>query len=210
MARDTIRPDAASPAQWTVFGISELQCWLGHKNPTASSPTGHDAEDCLGAHQACGIRHVAWDLGRSVLNYHSDLPEATCFGLHELPVRHPEKINVESRIFARVLQERCPLRAAIRYAHHNGMVLYGRLCMNRHYSPGTIHRSWFAQEHPGWCEVDKDGWLDPSRLCFGIPEYREERIAILLEAVSIGVDGLHLDFLRQPPLVRYQHVFVNG
>ncbi len=46
-------------------GISELQRWLGHRNPTSNSPCGHDTKDCLDGHLACGIRHIAWDLGRT-------------------------------------------------------------------------------------------------------------------------------------------------
>lgn len=39
---------------------------------------GRDAGECLDAHTACGIRHVVWNLGRTVLGYHSDLPGAVC------------------------------------------------------------------------------------------------------------------------------------
>ena len=191
---------------WTVWGISELGCWLGHRNPTCGSPSGHDAEDCLGSHLACGIRHVVWDLGRSVLLYHSDLPGATCVGLRQIPADLKAAAHATEAIY----RERCQLRAALRYARSNGMTLYGRLCMNRHYAPGSPYRSVFAQNHPHWCEVGQDGWLDVSRLCYGIPEVRRERIAILMEAADIGVDGLHLDFCRQPPMAGYHAVFVNG
>ncbi len=192
--------------EWTVWGISELGCWLGHRNPTSGSPTGHDAEDCLDEHLACGIDHVVWDLGRSVLTYHSDLPEATCNGLR---AHHP-CLGAARRAVEALYHERCQLRAALRHARSTGITLYGRLCMNRHYSPGSGHRSDFAQNHPEWCEQRKDGWVDPSRLCFAIPEYRKERIDILMEAADIGVDGLHLDFCRQPPATRYHPAFVNG
>ncbi len=195
---------AASP--WTVWGISELSCWLLHRNPTCGSPSGHDAEDCLDGHLACGIDHVVWDLGRSVLTYHSDLPGATCHGLRS----DPPGLRIAERDSEALYRERCQLRAALRHARAKGITLYGRLCMNRHYSPGTLHRSAFAQNHPEWCEVGKDGWLDVSRLCYAIPQYRQERIDILMEAADIGVDGLQLDFVRQPPAVRYHPAFVNA
>jgi len=192
-------------SRWTIWGISELGCWLGHHNPTCGSATGHDAEDCLDAHLACGIDHVVWDLGRSVLTYHSDLPRTTCVGLRD----EPEGLTASGRAVERMYRDRCQLRAALRHARGNDMVLYGRLCMNRHYSPGSPHRSEFAQNHPEWCEHRKDGWVDPSRLCYAIPEYRQERIDILMEAADIGVDGLHLDFCRQPPATRYHAAFIN-
>jgi len=198
---------------WTVWGISELGGWLGHRNPTCGLPSGHDAEDCLDAHLARGIRHVVWDLGRSVLTYHSDLPGALCIGLRPEPghlTAADHKAGYKARALEAMYRERCQLRAALRHARANRMTLYGRLCMNRHYSPGSSHRGNFAQNHPQWCEVGWDGWLDPSRLCYGIPEVRRERIAIFGEAANIGVDGLHLDFCRQPPIVRYHPAFVNG
>ncbi len=192
-------------ANWTIWGISELGCWLGHRNPTFGSLTGHDAEDCLDAHLACGIRHVVWDLGRSVLDYHSDIPSATCRGLRDMPTGLPWRGQTLEAMY----RERCQLRAALRHAKQHDMILYGRLCMNRHYAPGSPNRSVFAQNHPHWCEVRQDGWLDTSRLCYGIPDVRHERLAILMEAANIGVDGLHLDFCRQPPMTGYHPVFVN-
>ncbi len=201
-----------SKASWIVWGISELGGWLGHRNPTSGSPSGRDAEDCLDGHLACGIDHVVWDLGRSVLTYHSDLPEATCRGLRAEPsgLTAPDhRPGQRARAIEAIYQQRCQLRAALRHARERDITLYGRLCMNRHYSPGSSHRGRFAQEHPDWCEIGKDGWLDASRLCYGIPDYRQERIAILMEAADIGVDGLHLDFCRQPPMVRYHPALVN-
>lgn len=197
---------------WTVWGISELGGWLGHRNPTSGSPSGRDAEDCLEGHLACGIKHVVWDLGRSVLNYHSDLPGATCLGLRGTPgtlTSADHKPGHRARALEAIYRERCQLRAALRHAKANGMTLYGRLCMNRHYAPGTSHRGQFAQNHPQWCEVRKDGWFDPSRLCYAVPECRQERVAIFMEAADIGVEGLQVDFCRQPPMVRYHPAFVN-
>lgn len=191
---------------WTIWGISELGCWLGHRNPTCGSPTGHDAEDCLDAHLACGIKHVVWDLGRSVLAYHSDLPGATCMGLRAMP----PGLTYMERAQETIYRERCPLRAALRHAKKNDITLYGRLCMNSHYAPGSPHRSAFAQNHPDWCEAHQNGWLDATRLCYGIPEVRRERIDCLMEAADIGVDGLHLDFCRQPPITGYHPVLVNA
>ena len=177
---------------WTVWGISELGCWLGLGpfNPTSGSPSGRDAEDCLDGHLSRGIRHVVWDLGRSVLTYHSDLQLATCQGLRQTPVelKKSRSFGLVSTAQATetIYRERCQLRAALRHARSVGITLYGRLCMNRHYSSGSRHRGLFAQNHPEWCEIGKDGWLDPSRLCYGIPEYRRERIAIFTEAADIG------------------------
>ena len=198
----------ASDREWTIWGISELSCWLLHPcNPVFGSPSGHDAEDCLAAHLASGIRHVHWDLGRSVLTYHSDLPNATCPGKPRQILTSPGKSA--HRAVDAMVQDRCPLRAALRFAKANQMVLYGWLTANRHYAPGTALQSDFATFHPHWHEGKQNGWLDSSRLCYAIPEVRQERIDILLEVAGLGVDGLMLDFCRQPPLVGYHPALVN-
>ena len=66
---------------WSIQGVIELNCWIGHF--PHRWPTGHDAEDCIDGHIACNIRGLVWDLGRSVLTYHSDLPGATCAGFQD-------------------------------------------------------------------------------------------------------------------------------
>lgn len=182
-------------------GIAELRCWINHVS--WQYPTGHDTEACLDAHRAAGINHVAWELGRSVLAYHSRLPEATCWGRHDRPGELGERPEIE-----RMLGERCSLRVAIRHARARNMTLYGRMSMNRYYRPG-FKRSRWADQHPEFMEIGKDGMVDPSRLCYGVPEVRRERIAILREAAEIGCDGLLLDFCRQPPFLRFHPALVN-
>ncbi|HYF35109.1 MAG TPA: hypothetical protein VD994_07475 [Prosthecobacter sp.] len=183
--------DSATPAK-TVWGIAELFEWVLQRRQS----TGHDTADCLQAHLDHGIRHVMWHLGRSTLDYHSELPTST---------RYTGDTRPESKLIADSLAKECSLRAALAFAEPNKMVIYGRLAMNRHYGPGYGGglRSKFCADHPEWLERDRRGNLDQTRLSFAVPEYRAERIAILLEAARIGAHGLCLDFCRQPPLVRY-------
>jgi len=188
---------------WTVWGVIELGCWIAHF--PYRWPTGHDAQDCIDAHLDCSIRHLVWELGRSVLSYHSDLPGATCAGLRD----EPPGMTAQQRAVERMYRERCQLRAALQYGRERGCTVYGRLCMNRHYAPGTAHRSQFAQDHPHFCELHRDGRLDVTRLCLGVEEYRRERVAILVEAARIGCAGLCLDFCRQPPAARYHPALTN-
>ena len=192
---------------WTIWGVAELGGWVLHRRHYW--PTGHDAEDCIDAHLACNVSHIVLDLGRSVLTYHSDLPGATCYGLGRHYELHYPTLSAQEKAFMDASRERCQLRAALTYAESQGVMIYGRLCMNRHYSPGGQGRSDFAQNHPEWSEVGRDGWLDATRMCFAIPEYRQERVAILKEAAEIGCEGLVLDFVRQPPAVKYHAAFVN-
>jgi len=188
---------------WTIQGVIELGCWIGHF--PWRWPTGHDAEDCIDAHLDCNILHLVWELGRSVLAYHSDLPHATCKGFED-----PALIDgAQARAVAKMYRERCQLRAALQYGRERGCTVYGRLSMNRHYRPGSPHRGQFAQNHPEWLEVNRDGTLDVTRMCFATPEYRRERVEILVEAAGLCCEGLCLDFCRQPPAVRYHPAFVN-
>ena len=193
---------------WTVWGVAELGCWILHR--PGYWPTGRDAEDCIDAHIRCGITHIAWDLGRSVLMYHSDLPGATPYGVGRHFEEHYSSARAQHKAEMQVHHERCQLRAALTHGAEHGCTVYGRLCMNRHYSPGGPNRSTFAQNHPEWNEVGKDGWLDTSRLCYAIPEHRKERVEILMEAAEIGCQGLVLDFVRQPPMVRYHPALANA
>ena len=169
-------------------------------------PTGNDAAECLEAHLDAGIRHVVWALGRSVIEFHTLMPGVTVRGFNT----HTEPLTVQQRAVNRMFREKCQLRTALSYANEHGMTLCGRLAMNRHYSPGSIHRSRFATLHPQFCEIRKDGWLDPSRLSFAVPQYREERPNIIMEAVHIGCHGIQLDFCRQPPMARYHPGYVNA
>jgi len=192
---------------WTVWGVAELSCWILHRPERWT--TGHDAEDCIDAHINMGITHIAWDLGRSVLQYHSDLPDATCYGVGKHDDEFYPQASAQYKADMQACHDRCQLRVALMYGKEKGCTIYGRLCMNRHYHPGSSGKSRFSLLHPEWHEIGKDGWLDTSRMCYGIPEYRRERIAILKEAMEIGVDGLMLDFVRQPPALRYHPALVN-
>jgi hypothetical protein len=102
-------------------------------------------------------------------------------------------------------RQECSLRAALAFAAKNDMVIYGRLGMNRHYGDalGGGLRSAFIAGHPEWMERHRGGQVDGTKVSFAIPEYRAERIAVLLEAAEIGAHGLCLDFCRQPPIARY-------
>lgn len=184
---------------WTVWGVAELGCWLGHFPDR--EPTGHDAEDCLDAHIRCGITHIVWNLGRSVLAYHSALPDATCYGTQ--PNLERAGLDERTQRAMRMFRERCQLRAALDYGRRSDLTIVGRLCMNRHYGAASLHCSEFARTHPEWLEIGKDGETDGTRLCYAIPEVRRERVAILREAAQLGCDGLCLDFCRQPPMARY-------
>ena len=183
---------AANAKPKTVWGIAELWQWLYEKQQTS----GHDSADCLQAHLDHGIRHVMWALGRSTLDYHSALPTSTMYAGDTRP---------ETKVIGDSFRHECSLRAALAFAEKNDMVIYGRLGMNRHYGDalGGGLRSKYIAAHPEWMERHRGGQVDGTKVSFAIPEYRAERIAVLLEVAQIGAHGLCLDFCRQPPIARY-------
>lgn len=183
---------AAETKPKTVWGIAELWQWLYEKQETS----GHDSADCLRAHRDHGIRNVMWALGRSTLDYHSDLSTST---------RYVGDTRPETEVIGESFRQECSLRAALAFAAANDMVIYGRLGMNRHYGDalGGGLRSAYIAAHPEWLERHRGGQVDATKVSFAIPEYRAERIAVLLEAAEIGAHGLCLDFCRQPPVARY-------
>lgn len=189
---------AAAAKTKTVWGIAELWQWLYEKQQT----TGHDSADCLQAHLDHGIRHVIWALGRSTLDYHSALPTSTLYAGDSRP---------QTKVIGDSFRRECSLRAALAFAAKNDMVIYARLGMNRHYSgqAGGGMCSQYIAAHPEWMERHRDGRADGTKVSFAIPEYRAERIAVLLEAAQIGAHGLCLDFCRQPPLVRYHPLLLD-
>ncbi len=176
-----------------VWGIAELFEWIYRLQKT----TGRDTEDCLQAHLDQGIRHVIWAIGRSTVDYHSQLPASTLYVGDSRP---------ETKVIGDALKQRCTLRAAMAFARERGMTIYARLCMNRHYGSGYggALRSRWAAEHPELWFITKKGKPDTTRLSYFFPEYRRERIAILAEVAAIGPHGLCLDFCRQVPHMDYQ------
>ena len=196
---------SAAPIAWsrtaerkTVWAIAELWQWLYQKQMSS----GTDSADCLQNHLDLGIRNVIWSLGRSTLDYQSSLPNSTMYVGDTRP---------ETKVIADSFQGECSLRAALDFAAKNEMIIYGRLGMNRHYGDalGGGLCSRFIASHPEWMERHRNGKMDTTKVSFAIPEYRAERISILLEAARIGAHGLCLDFCRQPPAVRYHPEILN-
>ena len=189
---------AADAKKRTVWGIAELWQWLYQTQHSS----GHDSADCLQAHLENGVRHVLWSLGRSTLDYHSELSTST---------RYAGDTRPQTKVIGESFRRECSLRAALGFAARHDMVLYGRLGMNRHYGDalGGGLRSAYIAAHPEWMERHRGGQPDATKVSYAVPEYRAERLAILLEVAQIGVHGLCLDFCRQPPHARYHPLLLE-
>lgn len=189
-----------------VMGISEWMCYYANYDMDIPDDEVKVIDECIDAHLAVGIDQIVWNCGRSVVDYWSDLPNAT--RMCELN----DMVGGKSWSFAAaVMKKVCPLRRAIQYCREKNMPILGRLGMNRHYG-GTDYAgvtSRFALENPQFRERSKLGNEASHRLCYAIEEVQQERLDILLEIQRIGVDGLVLDFCRQMPILMYHDALVE-
>jgi len=180
-------------------------CWYANYDKPVEGPEAIDI--CVALHADAGVRHLVWNLGRSVVDYWSDLPHVT--RMCELG----DQVGGMSWAFVREVMDRvCPLRRAMEQSARSGLTLWGRLGMNRHYGSeacaGVTSR--LALESPHLRERSKTGEPVPGRLCYAFDEVRQERIDILLEAQRLGVHGLVLDFCRQVPMLQYHEALVDA
>ena len=195
---------ATSGNERPVLGISEWMCYYANYDKPCPGPKALD--ECVELHLRAGCDHLVWNLGRSVVDYWSELPHITRM------CENGDQVGGASWGFVhKVMDEVCPLRHALALCHGHGAQLWGRLGMNRHYGRadwiGATSR--FALDNPAFREVTKPGNEDASRLCYALAEVRRERIDILLECQRIGVDGLVLDFCRQMPMLLYHPALVE-
>ena len=113
-----------SPAP--VYGISEWMCYYVNYGKQGGKVT--DIDECIELHLAAGIDQIVWNVGRSVVDYWSDLSNTT---------RMCELGNLAGGIdwsFVKdVMNEVCPLRYAMQLCRDRKMPILGRLGMNRHY-----------------------------------------------------------------------------
>lgn len=90
-----------------------------------------------------------------------------------------------------------PLDVAVQYCRERGVELIVWYTLNEedHGYIGLLSR--FAQEHPEYAWVARDGTVRFTNVSFGFPEVRAHKRAIVRELLDYGVDGLMLDFIRR-------------
>jgi len=197
MALD-LRPRKPGAGRAPLVGIPEWYCWLEPGDGPAPEPE-RVMDECVDAHVAARFDWIAWNVGRSRVDYWTSLPNAT-----RLDDGVPPGVHTRPGLCALVMAGLCPLRAALARCAARGVSLLARLCMNRHYGPDEPElRSRFAASRPELAERARNGEPVVHKLCYAFEETRQERIDILLEVQRIGVAGLVLDFCRQPPLLLY-------
>jgi len=160
-----------------------------------------------------GMRDLDWSVGRSWVEYHSDLPGATrfpCVPLEEAVKSFSAARNYVAR--ATMVNRFRPLETVYAHRARLGAKIWPWLSMNRHYGDayGGIFASRFFREHPEWHGYDKDGEKASSVVSYYFPEVRKERVDILLEVARKGADGLLVGTCRQVPMLRYHPKMVKA
>lgn len=90
-----------------------------------------------------------------------------------------------------------PLKVAVEKAHENGIELYAwfdPVDDGRRFLP-SIDSWWvsrFHEDHPRFRLVDRNGVRRWGQLCFGYPEVRVYKTAVVEELMGYGVDGIYI------------------
>ncbi|MFG0262372.1 MAG: hypothetical protein ACF788_08275 [Novipirellula sp. JB048] len=199
---------ATSHPPQAIFGVAD---WCDYFAPPSShhSAGGRVAADqldtLLGGHAELGIRHLGWSIGRSWVEYDTQLPQATRFPCVPLEtVAGNAAAPYAGRAY--VIENHSPLTHVLSERQSHGVAVFPWLAMQRHYGEnayGGIFCSRWFRENPQWRRWSKLGSRSPSTVSYYFPEVRRERIDILCEVAAKSPDGLLIGASRQPPMLLY-------
>ena len=106
MAQEQLELREASGNEKPVFGISEWMCYYANYDKPCPGPKA--LAECVDLHLQAGCDHLVWNLGRSVVDYWSELPHITRM------CENGDQVGGISWSFVRkVMDEVCPLRHAL-------------------------------------------------------------------------------------------------
>ncbi len=160
------------------------------------------SEAIVKSHELYGLTELVFCCGRSVLTYETKIGTP----------HKPETKRPRTGLLAKCGREQRPLGKAIAAAKARGIKLSGRLSMNCHYhgSYENALTSRFVLDNPHMHAKRKNGSVDNHRMCYGYPEVRAERVAILREMVELGCDHLFLDCRRYMPMTQWGDPLVES
>lgn len=158
----------------------------------------------LGQCKDAGIRRVYW---RSFFgarpHYHSQIEPVA----HDLEnIERPGNEGHARRAYD--LRAWDPLRDAVAVAHELGLQLsaWSTIYEETHVQQVTTT---FAEQHPEFCWVSRDGKKRRSKLSYAYPKVRAYKLALLREQLAYGVDDLCLDFFRENQTFQERHEQLN-
>ncbi|MGC9318158.1 MAG: hypothetical protein ACP5KN_08995 [Armatimonadota bacterium] len=166
----------------------------------------------LGGQAEIGLRTIAWSVGRSWVEYHSDLESTTRFPAVPLDEAREAFEGVDRyRGRATMINEYRPLQSVYALRRELGVEVWPWLAMQRHYGSayGGIFASEFFKSNPQWWRWRKyhpggdEARRESAAVCYYFPEVRKERVDILVEVAEKGADGLLVGCCRQVPMLLY-------
>jgi len=191
----------AGVADWYDYFMSPE---VGHSG--GGRLTQDQFDSLLMGHAEVGMREIDWAIGRSWVEYHSKLPQASVFPC--APIESLEPVyRRRYRGPAVMTRQWDPLEHVLAHQGRFGERIRPWLAMQRHYGEhaygGIFASKWFCA-HPEWRRWRK-GATQPSRaeVCYFFPEVRQERVNIFCEVAEKGPDGLVVGSCRQPPMLLY-------
>lgn len=186
-------------------------------------------ENIIAAQKEIGLHNLAWSVGRSVIEYKSQLEEVTLFPAPP-PLSTSESenkiiwdkwnklVNSDYYTKAEIIKKIDAYETALANASKHQVGLSAWLAMNRHYH-GDVERdlrwslnsSIFYRRNPQWHQAYKDGSpiQGNGRMSYYFPGVRKERVNILLEVASKGPGGLLIGGCRQVPMLAYNPEMVR-
>jgi len=191
-----------APHEKDVVGINDDNVWMW----LYTSRTEWDFKDCVGQHKFAGYNRIYWMANAGALFYRTKV--GTPYG---------GDAREFTRRSAYMVKHFKPLESAVRYSHQMGLEIYGWYRLNNNFARASTLKelgpglcSEFFLNHPELRCRDARGKRDDTRYSFVFPEVRAYVIAICREMVEKGVDGLLLDLLRHPPLLKYEEPLIEG
>lgn len=159
-------------------------------------------------HGEIGMRDLQWAIGRSWVEYHSALPNASrwpAVPLSELPEETLQRYP-HFPAWDHVTNAYCPLTEALASRVRHDVRLWPWLAMQRHYGPsygGVFASRWFMDNPQWWRWRKRATQPDRSEVCYFFPEVRAERVDIFCEVAEKSPEGLVVGCSRQVPMLLY-------
>src|SRR5690625_919812 len=170
-------------------------------------------ETLFGAQAELGL-NIDWSIGRSWVEYKSDLPDASRFPA----VPYEEALKTDSSLIRyqpRILMinKFDPLDEVVSSKNRFQKNLVPWLGMNRHYGitsyGGMFSSEWFKNNKQWWQWFKNAESPRGSAVCYYFSEVRKERKDILLEVLRRDVDGILIGTCRQVPMLLYHPEMVR-
>lgn len=197
---DVAADSVPSVGPLSVRGIADVAMWCHRQTRLRSQ---EDMDVLFGAHRNAGFDLLYYKLGGAAWEYPSKVPGAKmCF---EPPLGEHARTSPWGPNTMKSPEGVDRLRLAVKSAKKCGMRLFGWIRLqnygehiNNGFPVSTFHR-----DHQELWENYRSGKPCQGKMSLAFPDVRRFLKMIIKEAMSYGLDGILIDFLRQLPAVLY-------